>query len=175
MRCCAIILGVIIIPTPTQLKCDWCTKVIKKDTLYVKHNSKKYFHSHCYELYKTNISDRKDLLDYIIELQGHKKLNPKLLSQIKDWQEKFGFKYKGIELTLRYFHEIKGNAYDDGIGIVPYVYEDAEKFYSTLYEITQLINNTDYNPQLETVYVNDPPKKNKKIKKLVNIEEITND
>lgn len=129
IRYCAIILGVIIISTPTQLKCAWCVKAIKKDTLYVKHSSKKYFHNMCYEKYKINEADRKELLEYIIELQGHRKLDPKIFSQIKDWQDKYNFQYKAIELTLRYFHEIKGNSYDEkGIGIVPYVYAEAEKF-----------------------------------------------
>ena len=162
----------ILIATPASLKCDWCLKVIRANSLFIKHSAKKYFHVPCHEEYKMNNLHRNQLLDYIIELQGYKKLAPKLFAQIKDYQERFDFKFKGIELTLRYFHEIKGNLYEDqGIGIVPYYYEEAQRFYYKLADLTQLATDSEYNLQEETVYIHEPaPLKHKK--KLVNIEEI---
>ena len=150
-----------------------CLKVIKPNTLYVKHAAKKYFHEPCHEAYKEDIQHKNELLEYIMELQGHRKLDPKIFAQLKDWQEKYQFKYKGIELTLRYFHEIKGNSYDEkGIGIVPYVYQEALNFHVRLNEVENKAKNNDYHLTEETVYMNDSPTP-KKFKKLVNIEEIT--
>jgi hypothetical protein len=55
-----------------------------------------------------------------------------ILKQIKDFKEQFNYTYKGIKSTLHYFFEIQeGNDVADslGIGIVPFVYDEAKKFY----------------------------------------------
>lgn len=163
---------VIIIPTPATLKCDWCKKTIKQNTLYVKHSATKKFHDSCYVLFKTNNEDRNNLYDYIIKLQGHKVLNPKILYQIKYYQENYDLNYRGIELALRYFHEIQGKPFDiESVGIVPSIYVEAEKYYQMLLNIADFAETHGYNPQEETVYINDNPRKTPK--KLVDIEEIT--
>ena len=55
-----------------------------------------------------------------------------MLKQIKDFKEQFNYTYKGMKTTLHYFYEIQeGNDVGDsmGIGIVPFVYDEAKKFY----------------------------------------------
>lgn len=52
-----------------------------------------------------------------------------MLKQIKEYQEEYGYKLKGIELALRYFYETLDNKprEGDGIGIVPFVYDEAKR------------------------------------------------
>ncbi|QHF58049.1 prophage-derived uncharacterized protein [Bacillus subtilis] len=54
-----------------------------------------------------------------------------MLKQIKEYQEEYGYKLKGIELALKYFYETLDNQprEGDGIGIVPFVYDEAKRHY----------------------------------------------
>lgn len=53
-----------------------------------------------------------------------------MVRQIKEYQEEMGYTLKGMEMSLRYFHEVLENEADaKGIGIIPYVYEDAKRHY----------------------------------------------
>lgn len=74
----------------------------------------------------------KELIDYIYLLYD-KKIPAIVFKQIKDFttKSKRPFTYKGIELSLRYWVDTLGNPFDGntGIGIVEYVYDDAEQFW----------------------------------------------
>ena len=51
-------------------------------------------------------------------------------------REQYNYSYSGILKSLIYFFEIRRNSIEKangGIGIVPYVYEDARKYYYDLY------------------------------------------
>jgi hypothetical protein len=48
---------------------------------------------------------------------------------------KYNYTYSGIHRSLEYFYEVKGNSLDKangGIGIVPFVYQDAYNYYYSL-------------------------------------------
>lgn len=58
---------------------------------------------------------------------------PKLDSQWKSFLKK-GLTAKGIYFAIKYFYDIKKNPIDDtnGIGIVPYIYEESKKYWYDL-------------------------------------------
>lgn len=79
----------------------------------------------------------KELLNYICKLFRVDKVSYLITKQIADYTDKYKYSYKGIRKTLYYFFEIQENAIDNmthTIGIVPYVYDEARKFYQEIYE-----------------------------------------
>ena len=69
-----------------------------------------------------------------------------MLKQIKDFKEQFNYTYRGIKSTLHYFYEIsEGNDVGNsmGIGIVPFVYEEAKKFYIDKKAIKESMDDCD--------------------------------
>ena len=68
-----------------------------------------------------------ELIDYICVLYDTSKPNMVALKQVKDFKEEYGFRYAGMELALKYFYELQDNSTEmsHGVGIIPYVYEDA--------------------------------------------------
>lgn len=73
---------------------------------------------------------RKELIDYIMLLQETDRPHGLALKNMKDFREQ-GYTYQGMKSTLYYFHEIKENpVLGTGIGIIPYVYEEAIDFFT---------------------------------------------
>ncbi len=76
--------------------------------------------------------DYKVLISYVCELYQIDAPTPIILKQIKEYKDQYGFTYKGMKSTLNYFYEIReGNdpANSMGVGIIPYVYDEAKQFY----------------------------------------------
>lgn len=131
-----------------KVKCPVCEEEFdrgKEDYFQVK---RRYIHEKCRKgfeemektksqknltgkLSKEDTQDRKDLIDYYMELHKLKRPNGLALKQMKELNAQ-GYSYKGMKSTLYYFHEVLGNPViqGTGIGIVAYVYEDAIKWYT---------------------------------------------
>ena len=79
--------------------------------------------------------------------------------------------------TLKYFFEIKGNSIEKangGIGIIPYVYEEAYKYYQNLSLAQQRNEKKDlnkYKPKIFTVIIQPPKRKEKKRKLFTFLDE----
>lgn len=61
--------------------------------------------------------------------------------QVKEFKENKNYTYSGIRKSLQYFFEIKENSIErakGSLGIVPYVYEDAKKYWHNLNNIKQI-------------------------------------
>lgn len=71
----------------------------------------------------------KELENYILEKQGVTQLSEKVRSQISIFVTLKKISYKDMLLSLRYFYEEKGGVPMDGIGIIPFVLEEAKAFY----------------------------------------------
>lgn len=133
-----------------KVKCRFCGASIDKSSAYQDKERKGYYfcnYEHFIESYnkvaKKSISPtlsqgnrvkdaRGELIDYIYLLYD-KKIPAFVFKQIKDFTTRNNrpFTYKGIELSLRYWIDTLGNPFDGdtGIGIVEYVYDDAEQFW----------------------------------------------
>lgn len=79
---------------------------------------------------------KRSLISYIEELFGEK-ANAKTYTQIKNLMRDYPyFTYVGLERSIRFFYEIKENPItNQGLGIVPYVYDQAQEYFKNLGEV----------------------------------------
>lgn len=128
-------------------------------------------------------NDRDALFYYIYHLFGQysddKPVNPWNITQIQKFKQQ-GMSYRGQLLTLKYFYEVKGSDIrksNGSIGIVPFVWQEAELYYSRqakrIDEITAAIEKQLEQDRIEVKY--NPSdyfgKKKKKTIDLASLEE----
>lgn len=123
------------------VKCPYCENKLDKDESV--EYKKRYYHPECLETQQMEGQHYKELINYICELHGLDRPTGMMLKQIKEQKEDLGYKYKGMELALRYFYETLGNLVQEGtgIGIIPFVYEEAKKHYVTKLKVEQSVDN----------------------------------
>lgn len=107
--------------------CKYCNTKCNKDDM-VKYNRQYFCSDTCLLAYKKQVADRKDLTDYITKLYG--KFPIKVVKQMEDFKKQ-GMTYKGQELSLRYWYDTLEKEFNEeqGIGIIPYIYDDAKQFF----------------------------------------------
>lgn len=151
------------------VKCPYCKQTFDRETTdYVKINSNRFAHRACVEQQESKKTkeelDLEVLQSYIKQLFKIDQLNARLNMQIKDYHTRLGYSYHGIYKSLTYFYEVKGNSIEKangGIGIVPYVYDDAKNYYHAIW-VAQQQNSAKPIEQYKTKVVEihiPPPKK----------------
>lgn len=112
--------------------------------------------------------DRKALEDYIIKLFNLEHMDGRITLQIQKYmQDHPEYTYSGIKRTLEYFYEIKKNSLEKangGIGIVPWVYEEARRYYYNQWLLSQKNAEKDietYVPKVREIVIQ-PPKRQPK-------------
>ena len=85
----------------------------------------------CLEIREQMASERQELYDLVAGLFFIKYPTGMMMKQIKDFKEDLEYTYKGMTLSLIYWTETLNNTMSNakGVGIIPYIYEDAKKFY----------------------------------------------
>lgn len=134
-----------------QVKCRLCGKLIDRKSAYQDNDRKGWYYCNMEHFIKSqekvaknshkptltptitpNEQARKELVAYIYQLYN-KQIPHFVFRQIKDMttRKQKPLTYKGIELSLKYWVETLGNSFDSdtGIGIVEYVYDQAEQFW----------------------------------------------
>ena len=117
------------------------------------------------------LTEQEKLDRYIMKLFKTDYVNQRIRRQINDFIKEYNYSYSGIRKSLAYFYEVKGNPIDKangGIGIVPYIYQDAYRYYYSLWEAKQKNQSKDiesYKPQ-EVVITIPAPQRNVKKRKL---------
>ena len=104
-------------------------------------------------------------------------VKPRVKKQISQYIDEYNFTYSGIRKALMYFYEIKGKSLDKaqgGIGIVPYIYQDAYNYYYALWEAQQ--KNKDivveqYVPQVKEIFIPIPERKTRSRKLFTFLDE----
>lgn len=141
--------------------CIFCSKLINlSNERFVQVQTNKYAHFTCFQ--KDQVREKTDqekLDEYIIKLFDLDYVTPKIRKQIEKYLKENRFTLTGILSSLKYFYEVKKNSTEDandGIGIVPYIYETAKNYYYALY-MTNLANREkniqDYIPKVVEVKV----------------------
>lgn len=128
------------------LKCLYCGEQFDANEVeFTQINSRRYAHKKCYEKNQEQIKkiekDKKALDEYIKNLFGYDSIPTRVRKQIKDYTTIDKYTYSGILKTLKYFYEVKGNTTEKangGIGIVEYIYRDAEKYWRSIWEAQEL-------------------------------------
>jgi len=118
--------------------CPKCNKPIEVKDNFKLYKNKKY-HISCYkevvqEVYqKTNTQqdDKQELYQYICGIFNIKELTPLIKVQIEKYYIENEFTYSGMLYTLKYFFDVLENDISkcEGIGIIPYMYQEAKEFY----------------------------------------------
>lgn len=111
-----------------SVNCYYCGGKVLSSKVVNKNG--KNFHENCVKEYQ----DRTLLFDYCCTLWGLQSTGPLINNQSKRFREQ-GYSYKGMLYSLKYFYEIRKNdknKYKANIGIIPYVYKEAEQYYLNL-------------------------------------------
>lgn len=155
--------------------CVYCKKKFDRDKVpFVQISPRRYAHKECSEqedkrLFKEE-ADKIALENYIINLLKVEYITPRIRKQLNTYAEQYGYTYSGMHKALIYFYDIKGNSPEKangGVGIIPYVYQDAYNYYYALWEANQVNQNKqiqDYVPVEEVVRIPSPQRKIKKRK-----------
>lgn len=144
-----------------QVKCPYCEDTLDKDEAHS--YKKRYYHQECFETWQQESEHRNSLIEYIMELYNLDAPTGMMLKQVKDFKEQYNYQYKGMELTLRFFHETMGRSVleDSGIGIIPYYYEKAKKHHIMKMKVQESLENHE-EKQRKTVEVYSPKHSYKK-------------
>lgn len=163
--------------------CPYCK--LKFDTdkePYVKPNSQRYAHVACHQAHIKQQSQeekiRTDLIEYIKKLFNLSVVPPKVWKQLKTFTEQYNYTYQGILNTLIYAFEVKHNDVSKacgGIGIVPYCYIDAQKYFNSIEQSNakneQKIKQSDSGIKIIEVYIPVPVRKTPRKRKFRFLEE----
>ena len=104
------------------VKCQLCgAQLDKKDVVRFE---EKNYHAHCAE----EMNFKMKIYSYVAHLfkfKNERKPGPVIMSQLKNFMEKYQYTYNGIYHTLVYCYDVKKMSTakaKEGIGIVPYLY-----------------------------------------------------
>lgn len=161
-------------------KCPVCQLMFDRDKCEFVHHKNRYYHKVCYDniMEKQQIDNKEqvDLENYIMEMFKTTCLSARVRKQIKQMREEYNYSYSGIHKSLIYFFEVKGNSIEKangGIGIVPYIYQEAYTYYYNLHlaqERNKDKNVHDFVLTGKEIRIKSPIRKPKE-KRLFNLEE----
>lgn len=128
------------------VKCLYCGQQFNRDKEeWVKPRANRYAHKNCYENRDTVVKEKEDFFAFVKNILGTQYNYNKVNSQSNKYLKE-GKTYKELEQTLDYFYNIKKNSIDNaqgGIGIIPYVYEEAMQYYSQKEELSNKVVEKD--------------------------------
>ena len=123
--------------------CPFCKTYMTTKEDGKTYKGKKY-HPACFEKILDDMEsgdDERVVLDkYICKLFGIKRITPLINEQISTFTKTNGYSLTGIRATLYYFFELEGREITEdvkGIGIVPYVYDEARDFFREISRIKE--------------------------------------
>ena len=106
------------------------------------------------------IDGEKQFITYMKTLLGTNKLPVQSVALAKNYIKTYQFTYDGIVQALRYWYEDKGNncSGNNPIGIVPYIYNDAQKYFQDLAQVQKTNAEIDTSGfyQKTQVYISKP-------------------
>jgi hypothetical protein len=126
-----------------KVKCLYCGKEFDRDEEEFVKFGNRYGHKSCFDeanceppisAAEQEKRDLEELKAYIRLLFKKERVPARANAQIQDYHSQ-GYTYSGMLKCLKYFYEIKGGdkekAYN-GIGIVPYIWQEAYSYYYTI-------------------------------------------
>lgn len=112
-----------------KVKCPQCGQYFDRSSEPAVEHKNRWYHQKCFDAFWEVESARLELIDFILRLFKIKAPGPKIYAQINRYLDQSGFTYRGILQALQYFYEVLGKSTEksnSGIGIVPYVYLEAQ-------------------------------------------------
>ena len=92
--------------------CSICKQPMnRKDSDCVVLSEGKYAHKKCLEIEsKRELTDEEKLHRYIMKLFKMDYVSPRIRRQIEDFIKRYNYTYSGMQKSLMYFYEVKGNS-----------------------------------------------------------------
>ncbi len=122
--------------------CPYCKNYVSTKEASKTYKGKKY-HADCFNKILDDLeegdTEREKLNKYICEIFEIDRVSPLIDKQISEFTKINGYTISGIYNTLKYFFSIgERDVGEDvrGIGIVPYVYEEAKEYFETIKKAT---------------------------------------
>jgi hypothetical protein len=153
--------------------CIYCKQKFDRDKVpFSKISERRYAHQAC--VAGTVVEKTKEEKDYDALIEYAKHLlkdtynDARVRKQIKDFKEQYDYSFSGMLKSLIWFYEIKGNSTEkanSGIGIIPFVYNDALNYYYAIY-VANLANQEieNYQPEVREIIIKSPVAEIKKPK-----------
>lgn len=141
-----------------KVKCPICNKMNEREDVVNYKKGNRYYCKECYQKMLNGVNLEKTdynlLYDYILDLYGKKPTN-QMFKQIQRYVKQ-GMTYYGIEMSLKYFHEYMENPVDPdaGIGIVDWIYDEANEYFNNLSDIMEYNDKIDISDEVKTVRPN---------------------
>ena len=171
-----------LIDPENDLLCPFCKKKIDK----YKDKCRRlpggwYGHEECCIIEDQRKKTPEEELDlYIMKLYDIAFVSPYMKKQIEKYRVEYQYSYTGMLRSLKYWYEIKKIPFDKtkGVGIIPYIYQDAYNYYYAIWLANQKAQEENaalVKKEIEQVNVL-PPLKPRLFKKLfssVDKDEIT--
>lgn len=145
-------------------KCFYCGEQFDRNAEeWVSINARRYAHKKCHDAAQAGkTQEEKDyecLINYIKQIFGYALVPAKITRQITDYKKQYNFTYSGMLKALIWWFDVKKSsveAANGGIGILPYIYNDAKTYYYGLY-MAQLSNqNKTIHKKVEEVEIASP-------------------
>ena len=156
------------------VKCPVCGKSFDKSSTPYHQEGRRYLHIECWARKEANKTqderDKEALEDYIKELFKLTVIPIKIEKQINSFHNEYNYTYTGIKKALVYHFEVKKGDIkqaNGGIGIVPYVYEQARQYYYQIWLAQQQNQEKvleDYVPTEVHIKIKNPQKQPKRRK-----------
>ena len=129
-----------------MVKCKFCGESFDRNNPkneFVKIKNR-YAHKKCYEAQDAaTLQEQEDwgnLIEYTSSLLGEDFNFIKTQKLLDKYKEDYHFSYSGMLKALKWFYEIQHGSKDNAhgaVGILPYIYEDAYKYYFEIYQKQQ--------------------------------------
>lgn len=147
-------------PGRFQVKCPICQQYFDRSVEEFVHFKNRYYHKRCFDqVDKIDIVKQK-IYDLMREVLGDKYSQARISQQINQFV-KDGLSVNVIYKTLLYWYKVKESSAakaNGGIGIVPYVYEEALDYYEQKEKIRLRNKNIEViEPEAITVVVHPKP------------------
>ncbi len=133
-----------------MVKCLYCGEQFDRLSEPCVKLGRRYAHQKCYEAQDDEElkkqKEQADFFNYIKEIYGSDYNFVAISKQAENYVKQYGFTYSGMLKSLKWFYEVMHNDKESSngkIGIIPYIYEDAKKYYYNLYVAQQ--KNKDIN------------------------------
>lgn len=161
------------------VKCRICGELIDRNTEQFVDHSPWFAHQTCYDKREAEKSqeerDFDELIEYCRSLYGRTFDFPKTVRLAKSYHNNMGLTYTGIRRTMEYTYVIRKESLEKGngsIGIVPYKYDEANRYYYSIWEANHRVQPTilqKYEPKVVEITIPVPqrPKVAKRLFKML--------
>lgn len=147
-------------PGKYQVKCPVCQNYFDRSVEEYVHFKNRYYHKKCFEQVDKDDVAKQKIYELMREVLGIQYSQPRISQQINQFVKK-GLSVNTIYKTLLYWYKVKESSAakaNGGIGIVPYVCEEALNYYEQKDKIRLRNKNINIKePETITVVVHPKP------------------